>query len=79
MILSVYISSFIGLITSKDAKKKWKSLSDTYRKYKKESEMLSGSGARKKIKWIHMDRMKFFGDVCLQSKYVYTNMHNKNN
>ncbi|KYQ49237.1 hypothetical protein ALC60_11694 [Trachymyrmex zeteki] len=57
-----------GFITSEEAKKKWNSLSDTYRKNKKESEMPSGSGARKKIKWIHMDRMEFLGDVCLQSK-----------
>lgn len=72
------VSSFTGFITSEEAKKKWNSLSDTYRKNKKESEMPSGSGARKKIKWIHMDRMEFLGDVCLQSKYVYI-AHNTNN
>ncbi|XP_018399461.1 PREDICTED: uncharacterized protein LOC108777148 [Cyphomyrmex costatus] len=61
-----------GLITSEDAKKKWKSLSDTYRKNKKESEMPSGSGARKKMKWIHMDRMEFLGNICLQSNFRTT-------
>ncbi|XP_011688850.1 PREDICTED: uncharacterized protein LOC105450615 [Wasmannia auropunctata] len=60
-----------GVVTLAEAKKKWKSLSDVFRRHRKNAELPSGSTARKMKKWVHYDRMNFLLDIdLLQSEYV---------
>lgn len=42
-----------------ECQRKWANLRDTFRHNFKAQNMPSGSGAAKKIKWVHFDAMKF--------------------
>ncbi|KYN20695.1 hypothetical protein ALC57_06954, partial [Trachymyrmex cornetzi] len=47
----------------KEIKKKWKSLSDMFRRLRRSHKQPSGSSAAKKIKWLHFDRLSFLHDM----------------
>lgn len=51
-------------------KKKWKSLSDMFRRLRKSHKQLSGFATAKKIKWLHFDRLSFLHDMS-EKEYVY--------
>ncbi|XP_032688986.1 uncharacterized protein LOC116852584 [Odontomachus brunneus] len=61
-----------GTLSIDTMKKKWKSLSDSFRIYlKKDQQAVSGSAARSgKKPWVHFQRMQFLYDVQLESKTV---------
>ncbi|XP_018371361.1 PREDICTED: uncharacterized protein LOC108766520 isoform X1 [Trachymyrmex cornetzi] len=51
-------------------KRKWKSLSDSFRVHSKKNQQASGSAASGKKPWIHLQRMQFLNDVRLESRTV---------
>nr|XP_012218109.1 PREDICTED: uncharacterized protein LOC105669628 [Linepithema humile] len=51
-------------------KKKWKSLSDTYRTYKNKQQKPSGSVGTSQKKWVHFEQMKFLSDMQLETETV---------
>ncbi|XP_018375825.1 PREDICTED: uncharacterized protein LOC108769379 [Trachymyrmex cornetzi] len=56
-----------GVVTVTEAKKKWKSLLDTFRRHQKIVQLPSGSAAQKTSKWIHFERMSFLREINLQN------------
>ncbi|KYN27898.1 hypothetical protein ALC57_02697 [Trachymyrmex cornetzi] len=68
-----------GTYSIDSIKKKWKSLSDSFRIYSKKEQAASGSAAPSgRRPWIHLQRMNFLRDLQLQSKYTYINDNNTN-
>ncbi|KYN22362.1 hypothetical protein ALC57_05242 [Trachymyrmex cornetzi] len=55
--------SMKGEMTVQEIKKKWKSLSDMFRRLRRSHKQPSGSSAAKKIKWLHFDRLSFLHDM----------------
>lgn len=68
----MYLSRFLSLgeMTVAQMKKKWKSLSDMFRRHRKVHIQPSGSAAAKKVKWLHYERLSFLHDVQLENVYV---------
>lgn len=63
-------SLFLGEMTVMEIKKKWKSLSDMYRRHRKTRKQPSGSAAAKKVKWLHFERLSFLHDMQRENEYV---------
>ena len=62
-----------GTLSIDAMKRKWKSLSDTFRIHlKKEQQVASGSAAKSgtKLPWVHFQRLQFLRDLQLQNKTV---------
>ncbi|XP_036147075.1 uncharacterized protein LOC118647047 isoform X1 [Monomorium pharaonis] len=59
--------SMKGEMTVAQIKKKWKSLSDMFRRHRKGNIQPSGSAAAKKVKWIHYERLSFLHDMQLEN------------
>ncbi|XP_011883826.1 PREDICTED: uncharacterized protein LOC105570976, partial [Vollenhovia emeryi] len=59
-----------GEMTVGQIKKKWKSLSDMFRRQRKIHNQPSGSMAIKKVKWLHYERLSFLHDMQLENVYV---------
>ncbi|KYM97009.1 hypothetical protein ALC62_12274 [Cyphomyrmex costatus] len=53
-------------------KKKWKSLSDSFRVHSKKDQQPSGSVASGKKPWVHLQRMQFLNDMRLESSNIET-------
>ncbi|XP_018399621.1 PREDICTED: uncharacterized protein LOC108777279 [Cyphomyrmex costatus] len=51
-------------------KKKWKSLSDSFRVHSKKNQQPSGSAASGKKPWVHLQHMQFLNDMRLESRTV---------
>jgi len=65
-----------GKYTVESAKKKWKNLCDTHRRYvKEEKSVRSGSATKKKIKWMYYDQMGFMRDIQLVNKISVSNIN----
>lgn len=70
--LQMYLSRSLSLgeMTVTEIKKKWKSLSDMFRRHHKAHQQSSGSAAVKKVKWLHFERLSFLHDMELDNEYV---------
>lgn len=70
--LSNYVRLFLGTLPSIETiKKKWKSLTDSFRIHSKKDQAASGSAATSgKRPWVHLQRMQFLNDMRLESRYV---------
>jgi len=65
-----------GKYTVESAKKKWKNLCDTHRRYvKKKKSVRSGSATKKKVKWMYYDQMRFMRDIQLVDKISVSNIN----
>ncbi|XP_011170962.2 uncharacterized protein LOC105203770 isoform X2 [Solenopsis invicta] len=62
-----------GTFSIDTLKRKWKSLSDSFRIHSKKEQAINGSAATatsRKKSWVHLERMKFLRDLQLQSKII---------
>ncbi|XP_067208771.1 uncharacterized protein [Linepithema humile] len=65
-----------GKYTVESAKKKWKNLCDTHRRYvKEEKNIRSGSATKKKNKWMYYEQMGFMRDIELVEKNTVSNIN----
>ncbi|CAL1671792.1 unnamed protein product [Lasius platythorax] len=60
-------ASMNGTMDIPTMKKKWKSLSDSFRIHKNKQHQPSGSAAARKNTWMHFERMQFLNDVLLEN------------
>ncbi|KYQ55155.1 hypothetical protein ALC60_05964 [Trachymyrmex zeteki] len=64
-----------GKYTVESAKKKWKNICDTHRRYVKEEKSIrSGSATKKKNKWIYYEQMGFMREIDLVEKNTVSNI-----
>lgn len=65
-----------GKYTIESAKKKWKNLCDTHRRYiKEEKSVRSGSATKRKNKWMYYEQMGFMRDIELVEKITVSNIN----
>ncbi|XP_012215503.1 uncharacterized protein [Linepithema humile] len=60
--------SMKGEMTAAEIKKKWKSLTDMFRRHRKAHKQSSGSAAAKKVKWLHFKRLSFLQNMELDNE-----------
>lgn len=67
-----------GKYTIESAKKKWKNLCDTHRRYAKEEKSVrSGSARKKKNKWMYYEQMGFMRDIELSEIITVSNINTR--
>lgn len=57
-------------MSPEDAKKRWKTLKDTYSKILAEEKKPSGSSRSSKKPWKHLELMSFLQSISTNNKYV---------
>lgn len=74
MSLSIFLS-FLDTMDVPTIKKKWKSLSDSFRiHHKNKQRQPSGSAGTSRKSWVHYEQLQFLCDMQLENEYVCKNL-----